>query len=62
MKFWKVTTRFFDSGKVDVKVEQEEASSRPKNSSSDTDKYDEYIDYFKTKKEADQWAEDARNA
>jgi hypothetical protein len=34
----------------------------PGNSSTDTAKYDEYIDCFKTKKEADQWAEDARNA
>lgn len=62
MKFWKVTTRFYDNGKVDVKVEQEQGPSMPKSSSSEQKKFDEYIDYFKTKKEADQWAEDARNA
>lgn len=62
MKFWKVTTRFFDNGKVDVAVEQQEGASIPKNSSAEKDKFDEYIDYFKTKKEADEWAEDARNA
>lgn len=61
MKFWKVTTRFFDNGKVDVRLEQIEAAAIPKNSSSDTAKYDEYIDYFKTKKEAQQWVDDARN-
>lgn len=62
MKFWKVTTRFFDNGKVDVSVEQTDGATMPESSSSETKKYDEYIDYFKTKKEASQWAEDARNA
>lgn len=62
MKFWKVTTRFFDNGKVDVSMDHMEASTMPENSSSETKKYDEYIDYFKTKKEANQWADDARNA
>lgn len=62
MKFWKVTTRFFDNGKVDVAVEQQEGASIPKNASAEKDKFDEYIDYFKTKEEADEWAEDARNA
>jgi hypothetical protein len=62
MKFWKVTTRFFDSGKVDVAVEQQEGASMPDNTSAEKEKFDEYIDYFKTKREADAWAEDARNA
>lgn len=62
MKFWKVTTRFFDNGKVDCTMERIEVTTIPESASSDTEKYDEYIDYFKTKKEAQQWADDARNA
>ena len=62
MKFWKVTTRFFDNGKVDSNMEQIEAATMPDNSSSETKKYDEYIDYFKTKKKAKQWVEDAYSA
>lgn len=62
MNIWKVTTRFFDNGKVDSKMEQIEADAMPENSSSETKKYDEYIDYFKTKKEAKQWVDDAYSA
>ena len=62
MKFWKVTTRYFDTGKVDVFVEQIQAEKMPNDVSSETAKYDEYIEHFKTRKEAERWAEDARNA
>ena len=62
MKFWKVTTRFFDNGKVDVAVEQQEGASIPKNASSEKDKFDEYIDYFDSHEEAAEWAEQARKA
>ena len=34
----------------------------PDSTSAEKEKFDEYIDYFKTKREADAWAEDARNA
>lgn len=62
MKFWKVTTRFFDNGKVDVSVEQQEGATMPGGTSAEKEKFDEYIDYFKTEKEARKWADDARKA
>ena len=62
MKFWKVTTRFFDNGKVDATVEQQEGPTMPESTSAEKEKFDEYIGYFKTKKEARKWADDARNA
>ncbi len=34
----------------------------PEGTFAEKEKFDEYIDYFKTKREADEWAEDARNA
>lgn len=61
-KFYGVYTKFYDNGKVDVHTFMVEADDKPESSCEEKAKYDEYYDYFKTKKEAEQYADDARNA
>lgn len=61
-KFYGVNTKFYDNGKVDVHTFVVEADQKPESTCEEKARYDEYFDYFATKKEAEQYAEDARNA
>lgn len=61
-KFWCVSTKFFDSGKVKAVMYQIEAEEKPENSMVENKMCDEYHDYFDTYEEARQYWQDAQNA
>lgn len=59
--FYGVRTKFYDTGKVVVSTLTENAGNMPDNVCRSTDFFDEYVDWFKTKAEADSFAQDAYN-
>lgn len=61
-KFYGVSTKFYDNGKVQVSTFAVEADQIPESTYEEKAQYDEYFDYFTTKKAAEKYAEDARNA
>ena len=62
MKYWCVNTKFFDSGRVKVRVYPVEAESKPANGMQENAMCDEYRDYFETYEEAVAYAQQAREA
>lgn len=60
--FWRVCQKYFDDGRVSVAVYTVKADKKPDNTSVEGKTFDEYNDYFDTREEADEWAENARNA
>lgn len=61
-KFWGVSQKYFDSGKVKVNIFPVEAETKPENKMTENKMCDEYVDYFDTYEEAVAWAEQARKA
>lgn len=62
MKFWCVSNKYFDSGKVKVTIFPVEAETKPENRMTENKMCDEYVDYFDTYEEAAAWADQARKA
>lgn len=62
MKFWGVSSKYFDSGKVKAKIFPVEAEVKPESRMTENQMCDEYVDYFDTYEEAADWAEQARKA
>ena len=60
--FWRVCQKYFDDGRVAVSVYSGKAAEMPESTSVEGKTFDEYNDYFETREEADEWAENARNA
>ena len=61
-KFWGVSNRYFDNGRVEVDIFPVEAVAKPESRSNEGRVCDEYIDYFDTYEEAAAWAEQSKNA
>ena len=61
-KFWGVSQKYFDSGKVKANIFPVEAETKPENGMAENKMCDEYVDYFETYEEAAAWAEQARKA
>lgn len=62
MKFYGVTTRFYDDGKVKAKMFEIEAKEMPEAEYEETSTCDIYVDYFTSEREANQYLQDALNA
>lgn len=60
--FWRVCQKYFDDGKVAVSIYSVRAAKKPDSTSVEGKNFDEYNDYFYTREEADEWAENARKA
>ena len=60
--FWRVCQKYFDDGRVSVAVYAVKATKKPDSTSVEGKTFDEYNDYFDTHEEADEGAENARNA
>ena len=60
--FWRVCQKYFDDGRVSVNVYSVKATKKPDSTSVEGKTFDEYNDYFETREEADEWAENARKA
>lgn len=60
--FWRVCQKYFDDGKVSVGVYAVRSAKKPESTLVEGRTFDEYNDYFDTREEADEWAENARNA
>ena len=60
--FWRVCQKYFDDGRVAVSVYSVKAAKKPESTSVEGKTFDEYNDYFDTREEADEWAENARKA
>jgi len=60
--FWRVCQKYFDDGRVAVSVYSVKAEKKPKNTVVEGKTFDEYNDYFETRQEADEWADNARKA
>lgn len=60
--FWRVCQKYFDDGKVSVSVYTVKAAKKPDSTSVEGKNFDEYNDYFDTREEADEWADNARKA
>ena len=61
-KFWAVSTKYFDSGRVKVNLYSVEAETRPESGMSENKMCDHYIDYFDTYEEALTWYEQSKKA
>lgn len=61
-RFWGVSQRYFDSGRVNARIFPVEAETKPENGMTENKMCDEYVDYFDTYEEAAAWAEQARKA
>lgn len=48
MKFWAVSTKYFDSGRVKVNIYPVEAETKPESGMTENKMCDHYIDYFDT--------------
>ena len=46
MKFWAVSTKYFDSGRVKVNIYPVEAETKPESGMTENKMCDHYIDYF----------------
>ena len=61
-KFWCVSTKYFDSGKVKSIMYQIESEEKPKDGMVENRMCDEYHDYFDNYEDAKKWWEDAQKA
>lgn len=52
MKYYCVTSQFFDNGKIDAWITVHNMPEMPQNNMEEHKKYDLYFDHFKTKTEA----------
>ena len=63
MKFYEVTTCFYDNGKVtDAITRTVESDQKPTDTSDNNDKCDVYKDWFETEEAANQFIKDAKEA
>lgn len=63
LKFYEVTTCFFDDGKVTAAITRTiETGQKPDDSRSSNDKCDVYKDWFETEKAANQFIKDTEEA
>lgn len=63
MKFYEVTTCFFDDGKVPAAITRTvESDQKPTDTSDNNDKCDVYKDWFETEEAANQFIKDAKEA
>lgn len=53
--YYKVTSRFYDSGKTSADISTIKADEIPENGYTEHETHDEYMDYFETKKEAQEF-------
>lgn len=53
--YYKVTSRFYDSGKTSADISTIEVDEKPENGYNEYRTHDEYTDYFETKKEAQEF-------
>lgn len=53
--YYKVTSRFYDSGKTSADISTIKADEKPENGYNEYRTHDEYTDYFETKKEAQEF-------
>ena len=60
--FWRVCQKYFDDGRVAVGVYSFKADKLPESTFVEGKTFDEYNDYFETRQEADEWADNARKA
>lgn len=61
-EFWRVSTKYYDNGKVKAVMCKVLAEEKPENKIVENEMYDEYHDYFDSYDEAYQWYKDAKNA
>lgn len=61
-KFWAVSTKYFDSGRVKVSLYSVEAETKPKNAMTESKMCDHYIDYFDAYEEALAWYKQSKKA
>jgi len=61
-KFWSVSQKYFDNGRVKVNISPVEAETKPESKMTENKMCDEYVDYFDTYEEAAAGAEQARKA
>ena len=62
MRFWAVSQKYFDSGRVKVNIYPVEAGTKPQNTMAENEICDHYIDYFDTYEEALERYKQAENA
>lgn len=62
MKFYGVTTKFYDNGKVKSFMYNIEAERKPKSTFKETKICDAYNDFFETYEEAKEFVDDAYRA
>lgn len=63
MKFYEVTTCFYDNGKVTAAITRTvESDQKPTDTSDNNDKCDVYKDWFETEEAANQVIKDAKEA
>jgi hypothetical protein len=61
-KYYLVTTKFYDNGRVETSMRTEEHKDKPKDDSDNTDECDIYYDWFTRERDAKAWQKDALNA
>lgn len=62
MKIYAVEQKYFDKGKIEVKISSFELSIMPKSYSEEHVNYDYYVDYFDNLKDAENWKKQALKA
>ena len=63
MKFYEVTTCFYDNGKVTAAITRTvESDQKPTDTSDNNDKCDVYKDWFEKEEAANQFIKDAKEA
>lgn len=63
MKFYEVTTCFYDNGKVTAAITRTvESDQKPADTSDNNDKCDVYKDWFETEEAANQFIKDTKEA
>lgn len=53
--YYKVTSRFYDSGKTSADISTVKTDEKPENGYNEYRTHDEYTEYFETKKEAQEF-------
>lgn len=62
-KYWQVTTKFYDSGKVISNITATVVKDKkPADTSNELANCDAYQDYFASEAEANEWVKEAYNA
>ena len=62
MRFWAVSTKYFDSGRVKVNLYSIEAETKPESGMTESKTCDHYIDYFDTYEDALMWYGQSKKA